>query len=174
MHESTPAMTDRLSRAGGWAICLVGCLIVAACTGTDRPEISDIAADEHVQFFRTAAWMDDDGQYWNVPIHGWIYEPEDSAVRKAAFEVILESEFDLAVADQYRANFERRLNLLIADNERGKQVVVDIGGEPYALSPSSENGHFMSTIRVPVGDAVASDGELRYSAVTRDGGWLRL
>ena len=101
--------------------CLVAAMIFfSGCSDNDSP-VSDIASDEHVQFIRSTAWLDD-ADTWHVTFRGWIYEPEDSVARKAIFEAILQSKFDLEVTDESRENFDRRLNLLIADNERGKQA----------------------------------------------------
>ena len=106
-------------------IPVLGCMVVlvagAPAIADDEPATSDIASDEHVQFFRSAAWLDEQENAWNVPIHGWIYEPADSIARKALLSTILEYEYDLTVTDETRANFERRLNLLIGDNERGNR-----------------------------------------------------
>jgi hypothetical protein len=47
-----------------------------ATTGDVQTSYSNIAADETVVFFRTAAWLDETQQMWHVPVHGWIYEPQ--------------------------------------------------------------------------------------------------
>jgi phosphatidate phosphatase APP1 len=150
------------------------CLLVAglsaqtACAGDNKPAYSDISSDEHVVFFRTAAWLDEDSQEWQVPIHGWIYEPEDSATRMALFTSILDKKYDLAPDKNTEGNFSRRLNLVIADNERGKKIVVNIAGLTVTLAPSSTNGHYKSTLSIPLADAepFISNGRMRFSAVT--------
>ena len=83
--------------------------LAAAC---EAGPVSDIKADEHVVFFRTAAWLGAESTHWQVPIHGWIYEPEDSTARKAVFETILNESFDLQVTDEAEPIFSERINLL--------------------------------------------------------------
>ena len=111
---------------------------------------SDLAIDEVVVFFRTSAWLDSKNNEWHVPIHGWVYEPEDSTVRKALFETILDSRYDLPVTDETRANFDHRINLMIADNERGKRIIVSIAGRTVSLPKSGVDGHFATTVVLPV------------------------
>ena len=151
------------------AASLVACDSRTATTGDVQTSYSNIAADETVVFFRTAAWLDEAKQMWHVPVHGWIYEPQDSAARKAFFTTVLESEFNLVPDDETEDNYTIRLNLLIADSERGKQIVVNLAGRSHVLPPSAENGHFETTLVIPVVDIEkhAQDAVLTLSAVTR-------
>jgi len=130
---------------------------------------SDIRSDETVVFFRTTAWLDEQNQEWHVPIHGWIYEPEDSTVRTKIFSSVLKNKYDLAPSAETDANFSRRLNLLIADNERGKRIVVSVAGSNYVLPESSPNGHFEKTLTIPVADIeeFAENNFVHYEVVTR-------
>ncbi len=155
-----------LGLAGYAAYALIGCRSVAS--GADI--YSDIKDDEALVFFRTTAWLDEDTEEWHIPVHGWIYEPEDSTVRRAAFERILESRYELNTSDETEANFARRLNLLIADNERGKQIVISIAGRTEVLPPSEPNGHFSSVLTVPASQLSAfGDGAaVPFSAITDD------
>ncbi len=129
---------------------------------------SNIKNDEQLVFFRTTAWLDEAQQQWHIPIHGWIYEPENSIARKALFSTILKTEYDLAPDRETKANFTRRINLMIADNERGKKIVISLAGRNHVLPPSNVNGHFETVLVVPVADieAFAEDSLIRYTAVT--------
>lgn len=156
---------------GVWAL-----LLLAGCGQTDAGSdasagVSDVKEDETVVFFPTSGWLDAANGVWHLPVHGWIYEPEDSNVRIAAFEKILDQKFNLAVTRQAQDNFSERVNLLLADNERGKKIVVNIAGGNYALPESAENGHFEDVLVIPASRAAeyAVDGLVHYRAVTRDG-----
>ena len=153
-------------------IFLCAVVVLASCTRTDAGKepagtVSDLKADETIVFFPTSGRLDEARDEWHLPVHGWIYEPEDSTVRIATFEKILKEKYDLVVAAQARDNFSRRVNLLLADNERGKEIVVSIAGDDYVLPESAENGHFRDTIIIPVEGAAeyARDGLIRYTAV---------
>ena len=48
-------------------------VMAAATTNAESP----IRSDERVVFFPTAATLTADGLSWKIPIHGWIFEPEE-------------------------------------------------------------------------------------------------
>jgi len=149
-------------------VALSGCEIETTSATGVPAVVSDIAADEHVVFFRTAGWLDVEAQEWHLPVHGWIYEPQDSSVRRSVFETILDEKFDLAVNEANEENFSERLNLLIADNERGKTIVIELAGQVFELPKSAENGHFEAILSVSAANIEkhAKKGRLPYSAVT--------
>jgi hypothetical protein len=151
-------------------IILTLALLLTACSDGQPPKddanpaVSGLDDDENLVLFRTTGWLDEKNQEWHLPIHGWVYEPEDSTARMALFETILEEQFGLVADDKTESNLARRLNLLIADNERGKSLVATLAGSDYTLPPSAENGHFGSTIVVPVADIAefTVDGGIEY------------
>lgn len=157
------------------AIVVTGLYLLIGCAGcasqSDADDMnSNIKSDETVVFFRTSGWLDRASREWHLPVHGWIYEPEDSTARKATFAEILEGRFDLTVTEKNESNFSRRINLLMADNERGKRIVINIAGRNHALPKSAENGHFAETIVIPAADAekYSENGYIHYRAVTDD------
>ena len=147
------------------------CCSVAIAHAQDSEIVhSDIADDEFVVFFRTSGWLDEAHATWHIPIHGWIYEPQDSTARKAVLATALESGYGLAPGPETQANFDRRVNLLLADSERGKRIVVRLGKRNYLLEQSSADGHFRTTLVIPMDkvSAIADAGRIRFSAVTRN------
>ncbi len=149
-----------------WGYGWPNCAFTAAADAP--PGVSDIKADETVVFFDTTAWLDEDTAQWNIPVHAWIYEPESSVVRKGVFAALLENEYGLVAGTESQPLFDRRTNLLIADNERGKVLVVRIAGQDIALPESAPNGHVFSVLQFPADlvDAIADGGRIRYFAVT--------
>jgi hypothetical protein len=102
-----------------------------------------------VVLFDTAARLaGDDGAVWEAPIHGWVYEPADSRVRKSALAALLKAQFGLEASEATRANFDRRVNLFLADNERDKQITVQVAGREVVLPKSGPNGHFESDVSI--------------------------
>ena len=131
----------------------------------------EIADDEVVQFFRTAAAYNDQDKTWSIPVHGWIYEPQRSRFRKSLFAAALKAKYGLNVSDEHRSIYERRLNLLIADNERGKEIEVKLADKHYVLPPSAANGHFQTQLILD-SNTVAKHRQgafLHFSTTTLDG-----
>ncbi|MFW2405961.1 MAG: phosphatidate phosphatase App1 family protein [Gammaproteobacteria bacterium] len=147
---------------------IAGYYLYGYLAGDSQIAHSNISNDEHVVFFNTTAWLDEASRQWQVPIHGWVYEPQDSSARKSAFARILEEEFELEATAETESNFADRLNLLIADNERGKIIVIDIAGRTVELPPSEANGHFETLLTFPAGEieAYADDSIVKFSMVT--------
>ena len=58
------------------------------------------------------------------------------------------------------------MNLLIADNERGKTIVISLAGADHELPESAENGHFQAVLQLPVAtvERHAEGDTLRYEA----------
>ncbi len=168
-----------------YGIALAAFLATALCTplgAREAPAYSNVASDETIVFFRTAGWLDEKTGEWHLPIHGWVYQPQESRIRRALFERLLTSRYDLTVDAETEPNFSRRLNLLIADNERGKRIVISIAGRTEVLPASGPNGHFTATLTLPADELSASgDGaSVPFRAVMSDtdgrdfGGRIRL
>ncbi len=146
----------------GWDNCAFSAV-------SDTPALySDIKSDEHITFFNTTAWLDADRAHWNIPVHAWVFEPQQSTVRAGLFAQVLESKYDLLIDSDTSDNFQRRINLMIADNERGKKIVIRIAGKDITLPASKENGHAFNIIKLPVevAQAFLDQGHLHYIAVT--------
>ena len=99
-----------------------------------------------------------------MPIHGWVYEPQKSRYRKSAFAQVLASKYNLVVSSDNQDNFDTRVNLLIADNERGKAITITIGEHHYTLPVSLANGHFETVLVIPTVDLDVSQKNIEFYA----------
>jgi len=149
----------------GWPNCAF------AAVSNTAEKYSEIKDDEKITFFYTSGWLDADKKHWNIPIHGWIYEPADSTVRKGVIAGLLEAEYDLKVTPVTEQNFSRRINLLIADNKEDKTLVIRMAGKDFTLPASEDNGHIATVLKIPVDvvNAFSNQGRLHYFAVTQPG-----
>lgn len=149
------------------ALALTGCGDSKTQTDSNDAPVSNLAEDEQVVFFRTAGWLDEASQEWHLPIHAWVYEPQNSSARMAVFEAVLAEQFELSPSAETESNLDQRLNLLIADNERGKTLVVNLAGRDYSLPASAENGHIETTLTIPKDDVdrYGSGDFINFSAV---------
>lgn len=125
---------------------------------------SNLKHDEVIQFFDTTAHFNPDKQYWEVPIHGWVYEPENSKARKKVLQELLATTYGLKPTPLTQANFDRRSNLFFNDNERGKNIIIQINGSQYPLERSAANGHFSATLKFS-DEQLDTSKPLQYSAV---------
>ena len=131
---------------------------------------SPVATHHHVELFTTAARLSGDGAHWIVPVHAWIYTPQHSRVRKAALAAILKARLGIEATAATEANFDRRANLLFADNHRRRRLRVVIAGGVHELPPTSPNGHARAEFQIPVGDVRShgADGGLRVRLLLPD------
>lgn len=120
--------------------------------------ISNITPEEHVVFFTTHSWFDDYSKTWNIPIHGWVYELESRPIVRAMFSELLDRKYGLKKNSETEGNFSYRTQLLTADNERGKRIVISLLGRRYELPKSEPNGHFKSVIAIPASDLEVDTG----------------
>lgn len=130
-------------------ISACGFLLLAAVSAAQ----SDVAPDEEVVFFNTAARLDTDAKEWIVPIHGWIFEPETDSIRRAAILAALCEALD--VDDQHAGEmlFHRRAAAFLVDNERGKRLILRAGNRTMTVGPSHRNGHFTGSVRLSLEEA---------------------
>ena len=126
---------------------------------------SNIKADEEVVFFDTTAWWNVATKQWHIPIHAWVYEPEMSQLRKSSFASLLNSKFALSAENEkQQLNFDRRVNLLISDNERGKRLVVRIAEQNIILPKTLPNGQTQIDVLLP-GALLAGKNKVSFDLV---------
>lgn len=126
-----------------WALLLSVQKLIGYCGSTSR-----IAADERVLFFPTAAsqW---NATHWHVPIHGWIFEPEENSKKRRVFRSLLRRALKVPSGSASKQILDRRIQPFVFDNERFKQPIINLGGKEYTMSPSGKNGHFQTSLILP-------------------------
>jgi hypothetical protein len=135
-------------------------LLVPAAARADSP----VKDDESVVLFNTAAQADGDG--WLVPLHGWIFEPEEgSSWRRGALAAARQA-LDLADRDPRIARFNAVARWFLVDNERGKRLPITIGGIRVTLPRTGADGHALQWVRLP---ATARQDWLSMETRARDG-----
>jgi len=131
------------------------------------PPHSPIKADEEIIFFPTMAQLK--GSFWQIPIHGWIYEPEPNDSLRNLMIGQLNDLLDINEQELQSQIFADRLHAFMVDNERNKQITIRIGEENFMLPESAENGHFYGTLQIKPEQAaqLAPTGVLHFTAITR-------
>jgi len=147
-------------------------LVIAICVLAFAGQVfgqSTIRSDEQVLFFPTVAHFDEAEKEWLVPIHGWIFEPqENSIVQRTILRSIRSALGDNLDGDSDR-RLRQRLGRFMVDNERDKRLQISIGDQTFSLDPSDPDGHFQARLRVPVElvERVRDGKRLPFRAVTR-------
>ncbi len=76
---------------------------------------------------------------WTTELHVWVGELEPRGLALAALRKTLGLATDLD--DGESAVFNDRARWFLADNERGKEVTVEVGGTRINVGPTDANGH---------------------------------
>lgn len=123
---------------------LVAATALAAIGAATAPIPGDdsISSDETLAVFPTDGWRLADGT-WKLPIHAWVYEPEDDSDTRAALIDAFGKALGLDDAARADPVFRARAARFLVDNERGKRLTAQIGrlekAEP--LPRTGDNGH---------------------------------
>lgn len=113
---------------------------------------SSLPIDETLVLFTTPARRSVDGKRWLIPIHGWVYKPQHSRIRKALVASLLNARYGLEVTAAVKKYFDRRVNLLLADNKEHRRIIIEAGGHRFAMPETGDNGHFRSQIALSAQD----------------------
>jgi phosphatidate phosphatase APP1 len=133
--------------------------------------VSDLALNETAVVFPPSAASDRSDDKWRIPVHVWVYRPQASRARKAAIAALLARTYGLGLTPETEPHFDKRINLLLADNIRGRRIVVEIGGQRFALPPTSAAGHARATVLLPRAAIAGAWDRVTLTAVTaRDAG----
>lgn len=133
---------------------------------------SDIRSDEEVMFFPTLGRLSEDGSEWVLPIHGWIFEPEEGDLLRGFTLDWAAEALELPAGSEDDAVFRERIRWFLVDNERGKEITIAIAGEEHTLPSSTADGHFAAELRIAA-ETVAThavDGWLPFCAIVDEGG----
>ena len=133
--------------------------------------VSNLKSEEQIVFIATDAWLSHDEQTWNVPVHAWVYEIDRAIVRRKAFATALRVRYGLAPSPATLANFQRRTGLILAGNERGKRIVVQLAGQTLTLPETGPDGHARAEFQIDAETVqqYAHDDQLHFSAVLDEG-----
>ena len=163
---------------------LLGFLALAVGAGLALSRAAGAAglkSDEQAVFFPTSGRFVPERNEWLLPVHTWVYKPdEDSALRNAALEG-LRRLFDLKPTPDEAPLFKERAWPFVVDNLPDRELTLQLGGQFYLLGRSEKNGHASGELRLSATAAAgilktpAADGRwLVYSALTDDAGDDRL
>ncbi|HUY32231.1 MAG TPA: App1 family protein [Pirellulales bacterium] len=165
----------------GLAVALLVPMVACAARASDLPR------DEEMVFFNTSACLDPQGRNWLLPVHGWVFEPDEQSKVKAATLEGLRRLLDIEPTPDELPVFRARAWPFLVENRSRREFSVRVGNRYFILPKSESNGHIRQTIRLPVAEAdTLSLGReptgrwIQFSLVTAEdddrefAGWARL
>jgi uncharacterized protein DUF2183 len=142
-------------------LCL-SVIVPASC----RDQTSSIKLDEEVLFF--PGFAVEAGLGWTAHVHGWIFEPERDGTALTELERLLLARLEVPKAEFDPLRFRERTRLFFVDNERSKEISIDVSGRSVTLAPSEANGHFEDRIAFEE-SGHPTGGWIGFRALTRPG-----
>lgn len=109
-----------------------------------------------------------DGGGWLVPVHGWVFEPEEGSRWRRGALAAARQALALAERDPRTARFAAVARWFLVDNERGKRLEITVGATRVTLPATGADGHVRRWVRLPPGAAAGSDW-LPIETRARDG-----
>src|ERR1051326_608662 len=108
-------------------LCLTAALLTMMFPFFSRA--ADLPSDERVVFFPTCGWLDETAGVWRLPIHAWVYEPEEDSLRRRAALGWFRRGWGLEADAEETELFRRRARLFLVDNERDRKLQIRLGGK---------------------------------------------
>jgi len=135
---------------------------------------SQIRASDDVVFYPTYARQSDDGSHWHVRVHGLIFEPERSSLKRTALFSLLRRMLGLLPEQAETVTFRERARPFLVGNLSGRTIHIRLGEQVYEAGTSTANGHFSATLELPSDEVkklqVVGPGglpELHYTGVVQ-------
>lgn len=159
------------ARSGAAAPRLFLFALLIGCVCCDGSAAEEVKTQETAIFFPTCAYLDEQRRSWVVPLHVWLFRPDESSrARRFALETLRRA-IDIEPTRDEEPVFTRRAWPFVVDNVDGREISVEIGGDFVLLGPTAENGHALGEVRLSTAEAaaIAQKGWLTYRADTADG-----
>ncbi|MFI4877143.1 MAG: phosphatase domain-containing protein [Blastopirellula sp. JB062] len=116
----------------------------------DDMAVTDLTASQSVVVYPTYGYPSADGRRWVVEVHGCIFEKVPDNLPRWILLRLLARLMDATPEDLQTEIFQQRILGFTVYKHRGKQIVVEIGGQRYRLlQRSRKNGQFRGRIEIP-------------------------
>ncbi|MGD9127177.1 MAG: DUF2183 domain-containing protein, partial [Planctomycetia bacterium] len=108
---------------------------------------SPIRDDERVVFYPTYATYDQAAETWTLRVHAIVFEPEESSLQRQAMIGLINRFAELKPEEIASKIFQERIRPFLYDNERGKELTVEVQEQQFQLSETGANGHTWAFLR---------------------------
>jgi hypothetical protein len=135
-------------QATGTGLLLFAVLLLPADAARAGDPFTRLKADEQIVFYPTIGQRVPGQDAWRFEVHGCVFEPEKRRLTLAALREALDLK-DIELTSAEEKIFNERARLFLVDHERGKRIVVRIGGNIFDLGKSKADGHFDGEVHLP-------------------------
>src|SRR4051812_16575894 len=122
---------------------LLVCLVALA----GFSQVSNVSDDEMVVLFPGVIYPVQTNGDWELHIEGSVYEPKKRTLMVKFVEGALGIR-ERELTNGQKQIFLERTRLFLVDSEKNKNIVVQVGGQNFALNKSKANGHFHGTFKL--------------------------
>lgn len=109
---------------------------------------SPIRDDERVIFYPTYATYNQATSTWMLKVHVVAFEPEEGDLRRQAMVEMIHRVVQLKPEEASSEIFKERIRPFLYDNERGKELAVEVWGRRFRLPETGINGHSKALIQL--------------------------
>lgn len=173
MRGSLPSSSQR--RIGSAVAVLAGAVLffMLLCNrippADGKATVTAIDDDERIVFFPTYASYNAKKNEWVVHVNARFYEREARSTQRKLLRAGIRKLLDVPDNAQTRRRFQSRIDAFLSDSERGKSIVVKLGGRSFRLEKTDKAGLTRTKIRVPADGFAAA-----RSRSNTPGGWVTL
>lgn len=115
-------------------------------------DVSDLDPGEVVSVFPTYARLDAEGNYWEIRVRGSVQEPARDTARWRLLVKLFRRIVRVDPSHPSNDLFEERLQGFLVTQEKGKRIVLRVGGANFAMRKRTKsNGRFRGTLTLPCG-----------------------
>lgn len=119
----------------------------------DEPGATRLSGDEELVFFPGYTFRDPKSGSIMVHIHAWVFELEKGSAKRKLLLDFLGKQIGDNLTESEKATLYERGAHLMADQEGGKHVAVNIGGAGYEVGRTDSNGHAIKDLALSAGIA---------------------
>lgn len=130
----------------------------------DGPGAVRLDDDEELLFFPGYTFRDPKTGVPRAHIHAWVFEPEEGSAKRKVLLKFLGSQLGDELAENEKALLYARGAHLMADQEGGRLVAVNLDGAGVEIGRTDANGHAVKDVEIPSGAAKKPAGASRGKA----------
>jgi hypothetical protein len=104
---------------------------------------------DRLLLFPTAGALSADKTHWALPVHAWVFRPEEDSRRRALLIRLLSRGAGVRADGDEAALLARRMKPFLVDNLPRQRPRVELAGHSLQLPPTDAGGHSQGVLSLP-------------------------